>query len=95
MKLDDIVKQIINIANDIENSTMFDKRLGAQKKRAAADLLTPIVQTLAPYVMKNCTPSKNKLKLALRTLDDISKAYQIDELKKPIKDLKTYLNSLG
>ena len=95
MKLNEIVNQIIDIASNIENSTMFDKSLWAQKKRAAADLLVPIVQTLAPYVTKNCTPSKNKLKMTLRALNDISKAYQIEELKKPIKDLKAYLNSLG
>ena len=95
MTLNEITNQLLNIANEIENNTMFDNRLGAQKKRAAANLLTPVCQTLASYVMKNGTPSKSVLKSALRDLDHISKNYQIEELKKPIKDLKDYLKSLG
>ena len=95
MTLNEITKQLLDIANEIENNTMFDNRLGAQKKRAAADLLTPICQTLTAYVMKNCTPSKSQLKLALRNLDDISKNYQIKELKEPIDNLKAYLKSLS
>ena len=95
MTLKEITNQLLNIANEIENNTMFDNRLGAQKKRAAADLLMPICQTLTTYVMKNCTPSKSQIKLALRNLDDISKEYQINELNEPIKNLKAYLKSLG
>lgn len=95
MTLNEITKQLLNIVNEIENNTMFDNRLGAQKKRAAADLLTPICQTLASYVMKNCTPSKSQLKLILKTLEGVSKDYQINELKEPMKNLKTYLKSLG
>jgi len=58
MTLNEITNQLLNIANEIENNAMFDNRLGAQKKRAAADCL-------------------------------------IEELKKPTKDLKDYLKSLG
>ena len=95
MTLKEISNQLLNIANEIENNTMFDNRLGAQKKRAAANLLTPIWQTLVSHVTKNCIPSKSVLKSALRDLDYISKNYQIEELKEPIKDLKDYLKSLG
>lgn len=95
MTLNEITNQLLNIANEIENNTMFDNRLGAQKKRAAINLLTPICQTLASHVMKNCTPSKSQVKLILRTLDEISKDYQINELKEPTKNLKAYLKSLG
>ena len=95
MTLNEITKQLLNIANEIENNTMFDNRLGAQKKRAAVNRLTPIYQTLASHVTKNCKPSKSQLKLALRNLDDISKNYQIKELKEPIDNLKTYLKSLS
>ena len=78
MTLNEITKQLLNIANEIENNTMFDNRLGAQKKRAAADLLTPICQTLTAYVMKNCTPSKSQLKLALRNfIDEVNPKYSI------------------
>ena len=95
MTLNEITNQLLNIANEIENNTMFDNRLGAQKKHAAANRLTPVCQTLASYVTKNCTPSKSQLKLTLRTLDEISKEHQINELKEPIKNLKAYLKSLG
>lgn len=95
MKLDDIVKQIINIAADIENSVMFSKSLDAQKKRTAATLIFSSVQPILPNTAKERTLSKNKLKSALRSLEEISKTYQIKELKKPIKDLKAYLDSLG
>ena len=95
MTLKEITNQLLYIANEIENNTMFDNRLGAQKKRVAADLLTPICNKLVSYVMKNCTPSKSVLKSALRDLDYISKNHQIEELKEPIKDLKDYLKSLG
>ena len=81
--------------NILGNNTMFDNRLGAQKKRAAANRLTPVCQTLASYVTKNCIPSKSQLKLILRTLDEIFKEYQINELKEPITNLKAYLKSLG
>ena len=74
---------------------MLDKSLGAQKKRAAVDLLVPIYQTLAPYVTKGCTPSKNRIKSVLNSLDVIDRTYHIKELKKPIKDLKAYLKQLG
>ena len=95
MTLKDITNQLLNIANEIENNMMFDNRLGAQKKRAAVNRLTPIYQTLASHVTKNCKPSKSQLKLILRALDEISKEYQINELNEPIKNLKAYLKSLG
>ena len=95
MTLKEITNQLLYIANEIENNTMFDNRLGAQKKRAAANRLTPVCQTLASYVTKNCIPSKSQLKLILRALDEISKEYQINELNEPIKNLKAYLKSLG
>jgi len=95
VKLDDIVKQFLNIAIDIENGVMFDKSLEAQRKHTAANLISSKVQPLSRCVMDNSTPSRSKIKQALRDLDEISKTYQIEELKKPIKDLKTYLNNLG
>lgn len=95
MTLNEITNQLLNIANEIENNTMFDNRLGAQKKRAAANRLTPVCKNLASYVMGNCIPSKSQLKLILRNLDEISKEYQINELKEPTKNLKAYLKSLG
>ena len=95
MTLNEITNQLLNIANEIENNTMFDNRLGAQKKRAAADRLAPVYQTLASHVKKYCTPSKSQLKLILRTLDEIFKEYQINELKEPITNLKAYLKSLS
>lgn len=95
MKLDDIVKDIFTIVNNIANSTMFDKRLVAQKKRAAADLISSSIQPFVPCVKNNSTPSRSKIKQALRNLEEISKTYQIEELKKPIKDMKAYLDSLG
>ena len=95
MTLKEITNQLLYIANEIENNTMFDNRLGAQKKRAAANRLTPVCKKLASYVMGNCTPSKSQLKQILRTLDKISKEYQINELNEPIKNLKAYLKSLG
>ena len=95
MTLNEITKQLLDIANEIENNTMFDNHLGAQKKRAAVNRLTPICQTLVSHVTKNCKPSKSQLKLILRALDEISKEYQINELNEPIKNLKAYLKSLG
>ena len=95
MKLDDIVKRFLNIAIDIENGIMFDKSLEAQRKRTAANLISSNIQPLSLCVMNKSTPSRSKIKQALRDLDQISKTYQIEELKKPIKDLKAYLDRLG
>lgn len=95
LKLDDIVKQIISIAADIENSVMFSKSLDAQKKRTAANLILSSVQPILPNATKESALSKNKIKSVLRSLEEISKTYQIKELKKPIKELKAYLDSLG
>ncbi len=95
LKLDDIVKQIISIAADIENSVMFSKSLDAQKKRTAVNRIMSSVQPILPNAAKESPLSKNKIKSVLKSLDETSKAYQIKELKKPIKDLKAYLDSLG
>ena len=95
LKLDDIVKQIINIAADIENSVMFNTSLDAQKKRTTANHIMSSVQPILPNATKESPLSKNKLKSVLRSLEEASKTYQIKELKKPIKDLRAYLDSLG
>ncbi len=96
MKLSEIVNQIMSITNDMQNRVMFSNDLDAQKKRTAAKLLISIVEPLKFNVINASTPSKTKVKTALRSLKKVASDYNIKEdLKKSLADMKAYLDSLG
>lgn len=98
MKLDEIVDQLFDITTGIEYNTIsyFNPLLvSVQNKPKPDDLLLAIAVPLKRDITNNSPVSKDKLTEALKALKIIAKDYQIKELKKPIADLKTYLDSLG
>ena len=97
MTLNEIIDQIFDIAIGIGyNSISYcHPLLAAKKGQRPEDLLTAIAAQLKSCVTNGPPPSKKELEKALGRLKEIDKTYKIKELKKPITDLKIYLDSLG
>lgn len=98
MKLNEIVDQLFDIATGIEYNTIsyFNPLLvSVQNKPKPDDLLLAIAAPLKRDITNNIPLSKASLLAVLQALKEIDKNYKIKELKKPIADLKTYLDSLG
>ena len=97
MKLNEIADQLLDIANGIEynNISYFNPLLvSVQNKAKPDDLLLAIAVSIKNDITNGKLPSKQELSAVLQKLKMIGKNYKIKELKKPITDLTTYLNSL-
>ena len=97
MKLNEIADQLLDIANGIEynNISYFNPLLvSVQNKAKPDDLLLGIAVSIKNDITNGKQPSKKELSAVLQELKMIGKNYKIKELKKPITDLTTYLNSL-
>ena len=97
MKLDEIVDQLFDIANGIEynNISYFNPLLvSVQNKTKPQDLLLAIAAPIKKGITNGTPPSKKELSAVLQVLKDIDKRYKIKELKKPIAELKAYLDGL-
>ena len=98
MKLNEIADQLLDIANGIEynNISYFNPLLvSVQNKAKPEDLLLAIAAPIKKGITNGTPPAKKELEKALDLLKEIAKTYKIQELKKPIADLKACLNSLG
>ncbi|MBO5952920.1 MAG: hypothetical protein J6Q53_02175 [Oscillospiraceae bacterium] len=98
MKLNEIVDQIFDIAIAIGYNTIsysYPLLVLAKNKAKPEDLLTAIATPLKQKITNGIAPGKTELTAALKALKEIAKDYQIKELRKPIDDLKAYLDSLG
>lgn len=97
MNLKDILTAILNIAGEIENNTLsysLKPLVKAGKRKNPADLLTEIAARFTSDITKNITPNKKKIQLALQELKKIAKDYDIDQLRRPIKELSAFLSNL-
>ena len=97
MTLNEIIDQIFDIAIGIGyNSVSYcHPLLAAKKGQRPEDLITAIAAQLKNGVTNGPPPSKKELEKALERLKEIDKTYTIKELKKPIANLKAYLDSIG
>lgn len=98
MKLNEIIDEIFDIAIGISYNTIsyFHPLLAAaQNKDKPDDLLTTIAAPLKQKITNSIPISKTELETTLNTLKRIAKEYRIKELKKPVKALEAYLDSLG
>jgi hypothetical protein len=98
MKLNEIADQLLDIANGIEynNISYFNPLLvSVQNKAKPEDLLLAIAAPIKKSITNGAPPSKRELSAVLQALKEIDKNYKIKELKKPIADLKAYLDRLG
>ena len=98
MKLNEIVDQLFDIANGIEynNISYFNPLLVSVRNKAKPqDLLLAVATPIKKGITNGTPPNKKELSAVLQALKDIDKSYKLKELKKPIADLKTYLDGLG
>lgn len=97
MNLSDIIKEILDISSKIEYNTLsygHKPLVMAGKKDNPADSLTMIAIRLQSEITNNPTPGKAKIEAALSELRGIMKSYDIEQLRKPIKELSAFLNTL-
>lgn len=98
MKLNEIIDEIFDIASAIEYNTIsyFNPLLVSVKNKAKPDdRLLAIAAPLKRKIANGISPSKAEIMAALKDLKSIAKEYKIEELRKPIKNLETYRDSLG
>lgn len=98
MKLDEIIDTIFQIAIDIEyhNIKYSGAHLvGTKRQPRPSDLLTSIAGSLRRSMVDSAPLGKAEIMTTLETLKSIGENYKIRELKKPIANLETYLDSLG
>ena len=97
MNLREIIKEILDIASKIEYNTLSygcKPLVMADKKANPAGSLTMIAANFQAEITNNTMPGKDKIKMALRELSGIMKSYDIEQLRKPIKELSAFLNTL-
>ena len=98
MKLNEIVDQLLDIANRIEYKTIsyFNPMLvSVQNKAKPEDLLLAIAAPLQQDLANDIPIDKGTITIALKQLKKIAKEYKIKELQEPIKKLECYLVDLG
>ena len=98
MNLKDIFNEILNIARDIENNNLsypLAPLVNTKRKANPADPLTAVATRFTLDITNNITPSKHKIESALKDLKKIAKDYQIEQLRRPIKELSAFLDDLG
>lgn len=97
MKLETIVDELFDIATNIgyNNISYCHPLLAAKKGQFPSDRITAIAAPLKLKLSNNIPLNNAELTTALNELQKIAKDHKIKELKKPIGELKTYLDSLG
>lgn len=98
MKLNDISSEFFDIASGIEYKTIpyfHPVLVSVKNKPKPDDLILAIAAPLKRAATNGIPVSKTEASEALKALKTIAKDYKIDELKKPIKDLEAYRDSLG
>ena len=96
MNLREIIKEILDIASKIEYNTLSygcKPLVMAGKRSNPAGSLTMIAASFQSEITNNIIPSKDKIEVALRELSGIMKSYDIEQLRKPIKELSAFLNT--
>ena len=94
MKLNEIIDELFDIASAIEYNTIsyFHPLLVSAKNKAKPDeLLLAIAAPLKRNITNGIPLSKTEITAALNDLKRIAKEYEIEELRKPIKNLESYL----
>ena len=97
MKLNDISSELFDIASGIEHKTIpyFHPVLVSAKNKPKPDeLILAIAAPMKRDATNGIRVSKAEVSKALKALKAIAREYEIDELKKPIKDLEAYHDSL-
>lgn len=97
MKLNEIASELFSIATGIEYNTIsyFHPMLVSAKGKAKPDdLILAIAVALKRAATNGTSVTKAELSENLKALKAIGKEYKIDELKKPIKELQAYHDSL-
>ena len=97
MNAREISQEILNIAIEIEYNTLSygcKSLVMAGKKDNPADRLTGIAANFQSEITNNIIPGKYKITSALNELRSIMKSYDIEQLRKPIKELSAVLNTL-
>lgn len=97
MILENIIDELFNIAINIgyNNISYFHPLLAAKRGQLPSDRLTAIVKPLKQKITNGIPLNNAELTVALNDLKKIDKDYKIKELKKPIAELKAYLDTLG
>ena len=97
MELMEITKELLDIAIEIEYNTLSygQKALVmAGKRNNPADSLTLIATSINSEIKNKTMPSRDKIEVALSELRAIMKSYDIEQLRKPAKELSAFLNTL-
>lgn len=97
MNIKDIFMEILDIASQIENNTLsypLAPLVNAKKRSSPSNPLMEISARFSTEITHCIPPSKSKIQSALKDLKEVAKTYQIEQLRKPIKELTAYLNNL-